>query len=206
MDEIKTFMNNRYRIGDFLIYYDNKAILEQKKWLYNDTYKNSIIYLLIETLIQNININKINFCTNIIYDKSKIINKANDDELVIHLRLGDIFGLNKNDPLINKKPKLEKIIRNIKKYKKIWLVTAYHFGKGKFSDKDIVEKGLKKSKEFLKIIIDKIILMDIKYEIKSSSNIDDDFIFLCTAKNLLISGDSSFVKAVKLFNKIYLKK
>jgi hypothetical protein len=128
------------------------------------------------------------------------------DSLVIHLRLGDVFGIIDDHPSSHKRPNLDKILKAIQvnKCRKIIIVTAYAFGKGGYSTPDIVERGIKESKNFLETII-KHIPPGVEHEIKSSENPDDDFIFLVTAKNLLITGGSCFSKAAKFTNTCYKK-
>lgn len=195
---------NRYRLGDCILYFDNKQILDQK-FLYSFAYNDTIMQRMFIELLQNKKFNKIEFCLKIIKEKSKNIIKPKDNELVIHIRLGDVFGIPDNDPLANKRPNLEKIINKINKskYEKIYIVTGEHYGKGNFSSEEVIKKGKIKSKDFIDNLISKI-PERIKYEIKSSENIDDDFIFLCNAPNLFFTGNSSFSLSAQKIRKFLI--
>ena len=111
------------------------------------------------------------------------------DALVVHLRLGDCFDGSENS---NKCLRLDKqkILNKINSFnnKKVIIMTVYNHH---YSDKSIVDSCNNKSQIFLDDLINSI---PDKYEvsIRTSTNIDSDFIYLCAAKYLLLSSQSLF--------------
>jgi len=114
------------------------------------------------------------------------------DALVVHMRLGDCYS---NDSVVvnwAKKliPNKTQILNDISKYnnKKIIIVTAYN---NHTNDTSQIESNNNKSQFFLDDLIKNI---PAKYEvsIRSSTNVDADFIYLCAAKDLLLTSKSLF--------------
>lgn len=126
-----------------------------------------------------------------------------EKELVIHIRLGDVFFLppekKQHD---NKQPSMDKILKEINKFEheNITFVTAFAHGQNKLSEEYYVKKSQEKSKEFMQKLLDNISSKK-KVKIKSSQNVDEDFIYLCMAKNLFITGKSHFAIVASLINK-----
>ena len=88
------------------------------------------------------------------------------------------------------------------KEKKITIVTAIHTARQNNNDR---EKSIKISTEKIKILLDKLNNNKIITNIRSSDDPDEDFIYLCTAKKLLITGQSGFGICAKKIN-AYIKK
>ena len=190
-----------YRLGDMLMVYDTVDFTGH--YLITDkNFEGTILNRFAKKIMKQGGGNRTKICAEVIRDmmKEKEYPKP-DDNLVIHIRLGDVFGL--DSPLcVNKRPEMDEIINVINrcKEKKIYIVTAYIFGKGEFSAPEVIEKGMKNSLEFLAKII-KNVPSDKVCEIRSSDNADEDFMFLASAKNLVITGGSSFSVAAKKVNK-----
>lgn len=126
-----------------------------------------------------------------------------DNELVIHLRLGDVFfHPPEKKHQDNKQPEMDKILKKINefKYENITFVTAFAHGQNKFSEEFYVKKSQEKSKEFMQKLLYNI-PPNKAIKIKSSQNVDEDFIYLCMAKNLFITGKSHFAVVASLINK-----
>ena len=217
MDNIVVLNNPLYRIGDCILYDKNlyKVILN------NQEFKNSFLYifslylqkqsskqvgLMGDIIPYQITVNsRINLAAQIIIQlvNTRIFKIPPSNALVIHLRLGDSLKEdNKNSKRIL--PRKEQLINYINNFKgnKIIFVTAYNYGLTlNNSEKEELQK---KSEEFLNSILTQI---NNKYNVsfQSSKNIDEDFIFLCTARNLLITSQSGFGEIAKKINKILYK-
>lgn len=127
--------------------------------------------------------------------------KPTDDEVVVHLRLGDVLlDRNKhikNIYILHK----NKIIREILKHKKnkITLVTASHTARGALDSSEICNE---RSALELKNIISELEKHNLSVKVRSSgSDVDLDFFYLCHAKNLVLTGRSGFGELAKILNK-----
>lgn len=196
-----------YRLGDMLMVYTTTD-LSDHFCMKNDKFKGTIMNRFgIKIKNHSQKLNRCLVCAEVINDmiKEKKYDHGDKDDLVIHIRLGDVFGLD-NNVCISKRPNMDKIIHKIKKFKgkKIYIVTAYIYGKGGYSAPEVIEKGQKRSEEFLEKII-KSIPSEKEYEIKSSENADNDFIFLTASPNLYITGNSCFSVAADKVNNYLMK-
>lgn len=212
---IMCFKNNLYRIGD-IIDNDNSEIYNYIK--NNKDLENSFISKFI-TKTYNICSNKfqrINIAADIVKTMINNNNIAPYDSLIIHLRLGDIlnvvpniFEANIYDTIIKPRiPNLELLLSQIDKSKKenIIIVTAFHHNLyGCKRDNNNYKKYISQSNEnsiaFLNEFLKKI-PKKFNVTVKSSSNPDDDFIFLCTADELILSSKSHFGITAKCIQKI----
>ena len=179
-----------YRLGDVISGY--KKLYKKKNNLsYIDKvpikYKNSIAH---KYLIETKNLDNKNKNLKIlkkIVDNEKY-EKPNENDVILHLRIGDVILGYKNDNFIFKKSsnghqyciplkKLDKVLKSLDNRKKIILLYGSHkIGKDKLSKKYIneVEKLLKKN--------------NFQFEHKNSGNPDQDFVFMCNSKNFIKSG------------------
>jgi len=214
---IITFNNNLYRIGDY-IDNDNYEIYCYIK--NNINLSNSFIAKFInETYNKNINnkCQRINIASDVVKNMLNKNNTAPTDSLIIHLRLGDIlnvipgiFEKNQYETYIYPRiPNINFLLEQIEKTskKKIIIVTAYHHNlyackRNDNNYKKYISQSNKNSEEFLNNFLNKI---PKKYNvsIRSSENPDDDFIFLCTADELIISSKSHFGIIAKSIQKIF---
>ena len=135
------------------------------------------------------------------------------DEIVVHVRLGDIFLSEKNKQQYFLKNRRE-IINSILnfKFKKVTIVTAFHTAKLKkrsiqmgkeenFLSKKCKEESIKHLNNFLEELKSNNLIV----KIRSSKNHDDDFLYLCNAKNLILTGVSGFSKVADILNKMIKK-
>jgi len=142
---------------------------------------------------------KIFVATNIVakFIRSKRFKLPPQDVLVIHLRLGDCYTTdNRKFPTAKSMiPNKNKILDNINKYNgnKIIIVTA--FNNHTNNPLEIISHN-NQSQKFLD---DLICSIPKKYtvSIRSSTNIDAHFIYLCAAKNLLLTSNSLFGQCAK---------
>lgn len=216
MDEIKTNNCNMkklsdkkgsYRLGDTLLVYKDSDY--SNHYLMTDVnFKGTILGRFAEKITDKKG-DRIKICAEVIKEmtREKLYSLPEKNELVIHLRLGDVFFLPPDKlSLKNKQPNMKQILKFIltKKFKKITFVTAYIYGKGNYSLPECVKKGQENSEKFLKTLISKI-PENIEYSFKSSDNVDEDFIFLVTANNLFVTGESRFSEAARLVNDKYKK-
>ena len=200
--------NNLYRIGDCIFWDQNlyKQILANA-----DKFRNTFLYAFSTRLNDEVNsglsfINKnkpflLNHDTRIriavdvvtTFIKTRRFKIPPPNALVVHLRLGD--SLDGTESTKYHLQPQDYILDKISKYNgnKIIIVTAYH---NHSNDTTIITNNNNKSQEFLDTLISKI-PQKYSVSIRSSSNIDADFIYLCAATNLLITGAGSFAIAAK---------
>lgn len=198
-----------YRLGDMILIYNTKEFLSNgshKYFIQDERYKGTIMNKFATRIIKNANQNKIKLCSECVKEviKEKNYETPLKDELVIHLRLGDVFG--NDNSVASKKPNGILIIDNIKKFKgkNITIVTAFAHGKGTFGNEKNIKISKKNSEDFFHKIL-KNIPKDKKIKIKSSDDVDEDFIYLCMAKNLITTGNSCFAKLSGIVNKVLKK-
>ena len=123
------------------------------------------------------------------------MNVPADDELVFHLRLGDITSLEKDY-----KGVIEKYISD-HNIVKVTFCTAFHYGNNyvqniwMYSEQKHRENLRKVSKMFNELSR----IKHIKIDVKSTHDIDDDFVFMCKAKYFEAAhgGFSNLIKQVR---------
>ena len=216
IDNIVKYNNNLYRIGDII---DNDNIEIYNYIKNNNNLSNSFIAKFLDK-IYNKNINnkyeRINIAANIVKNMLNNSNIAPNDSLIIHLRLGDVLnvvpGIFQEDiynTIIKPRiPNIDFLLAQINKTtkKNIIIVTAYHHNlyatkKEDPNYKKYISQSNKNSEEFLKSFLNKI-PKKYSFTIKSSNNPDDDFIFLCSAEELVLSSKSHFGIIAKCIQKI----
>ena len=136
---------------------------------------------------------------------SNVYPKPPQDTLVVHLRLGDVFNISgtefQQDSLLPSKSYLLKMINNTTK-KNVIIVTAFHHGQYlRVAERHNIDTSNNKSIEFLDELL-KNVDNKLNVSVQSSANIDDDFIFLCLAEELVISGWSTFGITAKKINSV----
>jgi hypothetical protein len=203
-----------YQLGDHLLGRNGKGEYDIKHYLITDSkFENTILGKLAKRMINKGNDEKERFknTVEIINEimKEKDYDLPQQNDIVIHLRLGDVFDLPSDEKYLTEKiPRLEpilKIIKNNKHNNRIVFVTAYSFGPGKFSEGDRVKNGIEKSSQFMSKIIDNI-PPNMPHLIKSSESVDEDFIYLVNAKRLIITSKSGFSVAALKINKMFRHK
>jgi hypothetical protein len=197
-----------YRFSDVIIHSGFYWEESTKFILEHDNFKGTILRNYIELCPHNNlkekNINYITLLKKIINDKIKTNNfdLPNNDELVIHLRLGDMCELPnflKKDYIIIIKEYIEKF--NISK---VTFCTAFHYGNNitqncwMYTDKKH-ETNIVKLKELFTKIIE---LFNIIIDVKSSIIIDNDFIYMVKARHFVedIGGFSKLIKELNTKN------
>jgi len=142
-----------------------------------------------------------------------------EDEIIFHLRLGDVidkenywkesdyFDINYNDIIIKNVKKThvkpiqyyETIIENMKKYnlKKIIIVTNYYHGNmdnfNDINDIDISKINVEKSKKYLNCIIDLFEKNDYEVKIRMPNNIEEILDYNYIDNDFIYIADSKYV-------------
>jgi len=176
-----------YRLGDIIKGYFINT--NNNKYLNNivKTIPNSIggkYITLTKNLAKKDKINNYTILKNII--KEKTIEFPNHNEIVFHIRLGDIIsGFKNGDIVINKKnwginlKQINNIFKSIKdKKKKIILIYGSH-------KKNI---NIKNNNLFLSKVYKILKENGFKFENKNSGNPDKDFVYMCNSKIFIKSG------------------
>jgi hypothetical protein len=210
MDNIISISNNvTYRIGDCILY-DNQLFegilrnpeMFDKTFLYTYClYIRPHIYKARFSIPKGKTLDtefKIQTAAKIAADfiRSRRFKIPPTNSLVLHLRLGDCYSTDPNKIDVNYAkgliPNKNNLLNAIKNYKgkKIIIVTAYNNHTDKESD---ITYNNNMSRVFLDNLINSI-PKNYDVSIRSSTNIDADFIYLCAAKNLLLSSPSLFGK------------
>lgn len=141
-------------------------------------------------------------------NKDNKYDKPQDDEVVVHLRLGDIF-LSKYRNISNQyfSSNIKRnIIKEILKFKlkKVTIVTVSCTARTTLEE---ANESNKKSVIELKKFISELENINLNVKIKSSgADVDSDFIYKCYAKNLVITGSSSYGRSAKILNQMIVKK
>jgi hypothetical protein len=213
IDQIKLLKSNQnYRFYDVLFRSGQIWEYSIKNILNDQIYKNTILYnYLINIKDNNLNVKipidnnyikiKINSIVDNIISQNKNIILPDKNELVIHIRLGDIIEI--KNFIYKDYNKLIKYF--IKKYniKKVTICSAYHFGDNPINKTwQYNEKTMNKNKEYIKNVIDKIIK---EYDflglnIYSNEDIDLDFIYMIKSYYLITSSGAFSSRLLKLCN------
>lgn len=193
--------NKHYRFGDVILH-KGKYWKESTKFiLENDQFKNSILRNYIDKCPNN-NLNDTNpefakLLSNIIKEKmkQKKYNLPINNELVIHLRLGDVVV---KDWFLKKNYK--KIIEEyIKKYDiyKVTFCTAFHYGD--YTEKNLWIYDENKHQKNISELYNKLNnlnkIPNIYFDLISSKNSDDDLIYMVNSK-YFIQDEGGFSKLV----------
>lgn len=123
--------------------------------------------------------------------------KPSNNELVIHVRSGDVIHKSR----ITHLNYFNLISSVIKKHKiqKITVVTAMHYGD--YKERELwlyTNESYLKNKEILTKFFKKLNNLKIPISLKSSNNIDDDFAYLVNAKFLVVDNGGYTELAKKL--------
>ena len=206
IDEIKKTLkvlknNEIYRLGDGLKFKKSHKLV--KYILSNNKYDNTILKL----YHQQNNNNSNNNLNNIIKNKMKEYHINSDENILfVHVRQGDDYSRRCLGNTSNFTYFLQNI--NNSKCNKVVIVTALHYGTSseknslyssdKYNYTDInYNKNISKFHELIENIEKPV-------DIISNDDVDLDFIYLVTAKNLLICPKSgSFSNLAKKYNEIY---
>lgn len=221
LKKIKLLKSNpNYRIGDVVLRQGYRWLRDSESILLNKKYFNTILFKYLNSLGNPLEdpfsddsctiprgISDINSLKNICLEKKVETNKEN---LYIHIRSGDIVqmkhSLRQKFFLYDKDGLLDKIHSRIKfkKFKKIYFVTAMHFGD--FKEKNLwmySESSVNENISLLNSLfneVSKIIDCDVLCEEKNSlENIDHHFCSLVSADNVILDqgGFSQVIKYLR---------
>ena len=204
--------NEHYRFGDIVFHNGwkpnyNQWYISQKHILENIEFNNTILKEYIEKNNNNKHVplhEKIAIIFSEII-KKKILEKEflipKDDELVIHLRTGDMVIY---DSFL-KKPYIELIQEYKNKFNinKVSFVTCFHYGNNQVNNKIFFQfnnekhkKNIEKLKELFLNVLEKFPFLNIN--VMSSKDIDRDFLYMCKAKHFIEDrgGISSLIKII----------
>jgi hypothetical protein len=199
-----------YRFGD-VINHGGFYWKESTKFILNqDDLKNSILRTYIECCPNNnlniVNPDKIKLLYNIIKYKieNEIYKLPTDDELVIHLRTGDVVEC----AWYLKKNYIQIIQNHVNMYniKKVTFCTAFHYGNNIkqqcfiYTPKKHI-KNIKKLNEIFTKVLTRF--KHLQFDVKSSKNIDDDFIYMTMSKYFVEDhgGFSNLIKKIIHYKK-----
>ena len=204
---VATLANNDiYRLGDAILYnsYD-PTILKDNRYL------NSFLYRYLTHMTRDerrmgimgsimpasINIDRrIHFATialkELLSQRKWTVPDKND--LVVHLRLGDVMSFRDNK-YIN----YNELIKNISKSSKksVVVVTAMHFPSHTKNVGDLRVRSL----SLLNKLQDDVSKLSKSVSVRSSDDVDSDFVFLCLSNEMILSGISSFGEVAQMINK-----
>lgn len=206
--KVKIFKNNsNYRFNDII---NHKGLEHRKSYtreILNDKkYNNTILQEYVKRCPENNlgkrtykNYKKLTYTVMNEYIEKNNIELPSNDELVIHLRLGDVIEHKKRGELLKKD--FVYIINNyINKYniKKCTFVTAFNYhGKDPKYNWEYTENKQNKNvlllKNFLLNLCEKV---NIEIDVKSSVNIDEDFIYMMKAKYFEYDIEQGFSKFI----------
>ena len=176
-----------YRLGDivkgFFYKTNNKFYLDKIEKTLPDSIGGKYI-IATKNLKGEEKINNFKILKKIIDDKKSEIPKKND--IVFHIRLGDIIGDFKNNVVVITKKnwginlnQIENILKKMKnKNQKIILIYGSHKKK----------INMKANKLFLEEIKKILVNNNFQFEEKNSSNPDEDFVYMCNSKKFIKSG------------------
>ena len=206
MTNVATLVENDiYRLGDAILYnsYDQGILKNNRyfnsflhKYLIHMTANSRQAGLMHGLMPASIHINRRIYFA-IIALKELLSEKKWDipdkNKLVVHLRLGDVISFNDNK-YIN----YNELVRNISRSSKrsVVIVTAMHFPSGTCD----VEDKRSRSMSLLNKLQDDITKLSKSVSVRSSEDVDSDFVFLCLSSELLLSGISSFGEVARMIN------
>ena len=209
--------NEMYRIGDVFKISKYNQISNHKLCtaiLNNEKYDNTILKIYLLELVNPKYNNKLDVLINVI-NEYRLVNKIkhyDENFLVLHLRSGDAykrFGIGSIDILNTINTNIKTYLQQYSTIKYIVIVTAMHYGHTNYQG--LYKKGDsyptkyiytdKNYNENIKHIYDFICNQTLPVIIESS-DIDKDFVTLCTCKYLITSG-GEFSKLTRRINSIY---
>lgn len=169
----------KYRLGDAILLQNGASLSE--KGVTNEQYKNTIGYDYCKATTECANIELVNKLIDEHIEKNNFT--LAEDELVIHLRIGENkFGPcgNRKDPskskTVDSEDEVDKLVSLVDdNFKRVVIVTAMHQVKNP-------EDSMYKSFELL---YNKLQNKGFDVSIKSSANIDEDFCYISRAKNFI---------------------
>tara|TARA_Y100000780_G_scaffold179369_1_gene164767 strand:+ start:71577 stop:72956 length:1380 start_codon:yes stop_codon:yes gene_type:complete len=204
--------NKDYRLGNLILEIGIHNIREQSinNIIKNKDYDGSILKNFLINLgngtISNKN-EKLKFLLQQVqnYTKNNNLKKPLTNELVVHLRLGDVAKFSKKFLSDKLKDKIFNYLEKYDKIKKVTFCTAYHYGDrddGVYSfDDDVHKINKSKLRFFLNDILNKF--PNTVFDIKSNSNIDIDFCYMINATHFIqdFGTFTSLIKKIINFKK-----
>lgn len=192
-DKIKILKQNKvYRIADLFYMDGNRWQKDRFEIVDNKKYKNTILYDYLTfkqtekdfELFKKITLNH----------SKKYLNKPSDDDLVFHLRLGDVFDINGETRIYNRADwsylQYKVFFRRNREYletlDKVKVVTAMHFGSDELTgDFHYTDEYYKESIKFFDYFCGRLNDFGCGVEVISNENIDEDICYLMQAKHFV---------------------
>ena len=220
-DNIAIFKSNRhYRLGDIIFAKGNRFEYDRSVILNQPEFKNTFLhkYLTHKDPTQEIDLNLLK---KIIYNHRSNI-KTDNNTLYINLRLGDSIMkgvINSHDTYAEKHGLFAHYDKNLyiqisnhinqnKSISKIQIISALHFGDNDLKniwkfDKNLIADNRAIFNKILKNIQTKFNLpvILIKNDKDQICHIDEDFLVLCCAKNVILDG-GGFGESINLIRSI----
>tara|TARA_B100000963_G_C22464822_1_gene597409 strand:+ start:112 stop:852 length:741 start_codon:yes stop_codon:yes gene_type:complete len=196
----ETFLINdtkwiNYRLGDIVYLHKGNKFDEEVPNYLKNVHKNYPDSIASEYLLKNKKRERdLDLLFDIISERIEKNNLNKEDKIILHLRIGDIIKnsknnkivydkkyVNDNDSRVTKIDKLQYLLPILKEYNN---EIDIYFGSHKNMDK----KQNKANEKYLNLIKKFFTDNNIKYNIKSSGNPDEDFLNMCCAKLFIKSG------------------
>jgi hypothetical protein len=213
VNKILIIQQNDYRLGDIIFKKGQRWLYSGNQILTNEKYNGSILksYLEQNGLRNEINLNKFLDITEE-YNKTKNLSTPNDNELVLHLRLGDyveFIGI-LNKPYIRL---IREYIKNNNNINKLTIVTAFSYGTWTKESLHLKRKGTPMwictqeiqniNIQKMKVLIKKIYnnFPNLIVDIVSNSDIDKDICY-CVNSKYFINDNGGFSLLMKKLNNL----
>jgi hypothetical protein len=203
----KNSIKRHYRFSDVINHSGNYWKESNDFILKQDHFIGSILRSYIERCPDNnktINPDKIKLLYTIIRSKKAKIPKV--DELVIHLRTGDVIQFD----WFLKKDYVSIIQDYVDKHniKRVTFCTAFHYGNNTTQNMFLYtdekhRRNKMKLDELFKNVVDRF--KYIQFDVKSSTNIDEDFMYMCLSRHF-VKDKGGFSDLVEVINKYHLHK
>lgn len=203
MEELKILKENKvYRVGDLFFRAGVRWEKDRESILNEEKYKDTILFHYLTN-------KKREFDYEAFYQAVKIVSlqknykKPLDDELVIHLRLGDVMS-NFDGRYFAMKNIYNDFYRkiNIKNIKKATIVTALHFGANEVNNLFFYNKrDHQRSLDLLELIKTQTKQIGLDLNIYSNEDIDADLSYMCYSKMFV----PSLATMMKIINPVRAK-
>lgn len=197
---IKVFKSNKhYRIGDIICKFGNRWAKDSRHIVRNPgKYKDSILYNYIKNPDKVWAKQKYKKLGHYIKNSKKnknIQELPNEQELVIHLRAGDVFDCRRR--LQNYCKQVSTIFKsrsffkkckkiNIDEVKKATIVTAFHFGANEQNGRFFyADHKYSRSMDAVMFLINQLERLDLEWSIISNEDIDLDVLYMFNAQKFI---------------------
>lgn len=191
--EIKILKENKvYRIADLFFMDGNRWELDRGTVVHNEEYKNSILHDYM--LNKKDELDYDTFKTITLQHSEKYELKPNEDDLVFHLRLGDVFDVNGETKIYNRadwsylqyRVFFRKNREFLETLGRVKVVTALHFGSDELTgDFYYTDEHYTESMKFFDYFCGRLNDFGCNVDVISNENIDQDLCYMMQAKHFV---------------------